>query len=79
VAQPANLAALADGYLNTILVAACRAATWSGCSLDAALCDHFADVRRTWPVVFDLVAVRLAETGNDDWLPYLGAGGTRHD
>lgn len=79
MAQPAYVAALADKYLDTILEASCRAVTWRGVTLDEALCDHFADVRQTWPVVFDLVAVRLAETGNDDWIPYLGAGGTRDD
>jgi hypothetical protein len=79
MAQPAYLAALADRYLDTILEASCRAVTWRACSLDEALCDHFADVRETWPVVFDLVAVRIAETDNDDWLPYLEVGGITHD
>ena len=79
MAQPAYLAALADRYLSTILEASCRAVTWRGVALDEALCDHFADVRETWPVVFDLVAVRLAETDNDDWLPYLEAGGITND
>jgi hypothetical protein len=73
------MAALADEYLSIILEASCRAVTWHGDTLDEALCAHFDNVRHEWPVVFDLVAVRLAETGNDEWLAYLETGGIRHD